>query len=706
MKDRIRKVFRYSVPEPGPREKNIVWRFLEGLPIFAAIFISIFGFLLIGLLCLNTFTNEAIFFVALPLALIVTIIAAVKLDIRLPGSLKERRWGSALIVLLAVGWFGFNIGFTTENVYVNRDPGIYNVTARWLMDHDNLVLYGSTVFGDNDRIVPDTGGFRAAIGQDGDRLYPQAPHLFPAFLSLVGRLGGAEAMMKANVGFGALALVALYGFTRFFVRSRWALVTTSALAISLPMLYFSRDTYTEPLTLFFVLGALSVFFAVRQSKNLFLWLIAGATAAAATLVRLDVYLVIAAFLAGLFIVILASRDKDRRRLIKNTIAFAVGAAIVGLLAWWDVWTLSLRYFLDLLPQFNAQIMLIGLVVVLGSIAVLVEAKTHVLHTFFDKHRKKLFWLVVVLIALFTVFLATRPLWMEVKERGNIDSRTYIASLQERDGQEVSPHRNYSEYSAYWVLWYIGPAMAVFGILGLLVCMRTVFIGKEDKDGRNKTLILVILVFSSMAILYFILPSITADQIWAIRRFLPIIIPLLCVLAAIGLYQLFAQSMKFKKTLIGLSVLALLLPPAYISAPFVTHKELAGKYQQLQKLCSLLPSNAAVLLVGSNGINMTQTIRTYCHVPAERIAEPTQEIMAQASIAARQNGYTPVALVIEYESSLIGTQRNQFTEVGILQFYELKRELMKPPRIVEPAVLSIFLSEIETDGTVKQLEKTK
>jgi 4-amino-4-deoxy-L-arabinose transferase-like glycosyltransferase len=704
MKDRICKLFRYSVPEPGPREKNIVWRFFEGLPIYTVIFVAVFGFLLVGLLCLNVFTNEAIFFVTLPLALIVTIFAAIKLDIRLPGSVKERRFGSVVIILLAISWFGLNVEFNAENVYVNRDPGVYNVTARWLMDNNNLIVYGSTIFGNDPAIAFDTGGFRQASATDtSERIYPQAPHLFPAFLGVVGRLGGVETMMKANVAFGALALVALYGLTRFFVRSRWALLTTGVMAISLPMIYFSRDTYTEPLTIFLAVGALSVFFAIRRSKNLFLWAIAGAVTAAATLVRLDAYLVIAAFLAGLFILILASRDQDRRRLIKNTIAFAIGAAVVGLLAWWDVWTLSLRYFLDLRSQFNAQIALISLIAVGGSIVVWIESKRHFLHRFFSKHYKKIFWFFVAIIALFTVFLATRPLWMEVKERGNVDSRTYIASLQARDGQEISPHRNYSENSAYWVVWYIGPMMAVFGIIGLLVCMRTIFVSK-DKDGRNRGLVLVVLVFSAMGILYFILPSITADQIWAIRRFLPIVIPLLCVLGAIGLHQLFDQKMKMKKTLIGLTALALLLPPAYISAPFVTHKELAGQFQQLEKLCGLLPSDAAVLVVGSNGINMTQTIRTYCHVPAERIAEPTKDIMIDAAAAARENGYTPVALVIEYESMLIGDRRSYFTEVGVIEFYEMRRELTRPPRKVERVIRSIFLSEIQANGTVRPLKE--
>lgn len=703
MKDRIRKLFRYSVPESGPREKNIVWRFLEGFPLYAVIFIAVFGLFLVGLLCFNAFTNELIFFAALPLALIVTVVAGIKLDIRLPGSLKERRWASAIIILLAAGWFGFNVNFNTENVYVYRDPGIYNVTARWLMDDNNLVLFGSDVFGEDQLIAPDTGGFRAALGEDDQRLYPQAPHLFPALLSLVGRIGGAEMMMKANVAFGALALVALFGLTRFFVRSQWALLTTIALAISLPMIYFSRDTYTEPINVFLALGALAIFFAVQRSKNLFLWGITGAVAAAGTLVRLDAYLIIAAFLAGLVILILRSQGKDRPAVIKNTLAFALGAAIVGFVAWWDVSTLSLRYFLDLESQFKSQMILIGLIVVGGSIVVWVEAKTRILSKFFTNHRKKVFWLTVVLVALFTIFLATRPLWMEVKERGNVDSRTYISSLQARDGQEVSPHRNYSENSAYWVVWYIGPAMAVLGILGFLVCMRTLLVD-ERKDKRNRGLVLVILVFSAMAILYFILPSITADQIWAIRRFLPIVIPLLCVLAAIGLHQLFAQEMKMKKMLICLTALALLLPPAYISAPFVTHKELAGQFQQLEKLCGLLPSDAAVLVVGSNGINMTQTIRTYCHVPTERIAEPTKDIMIDAAAAARENGYTPVALVIEYESMLIGDQRSYFTEVGVIEFYEMRRELTRPPRKVEPVIRSIFLSEIQANGTVRPLKE--
>ena len=384
MKEYIKRIFQYEVPKDGKYEENVFWRVLEGLPLYVPIFIASFGFSIILLLCFGVLTNLAVVCFALPFSLIVTIYSASKFKLRTPSAIRERRIGSLGIILLSLVWIAFNIGFNSEDVYINRDPGSYNVTARWLMDNDNLIIYGSQSFGDDNSVGPDTAAYSQVPADHDNRLYAQAPHLFPALIALVGRVMGPEAMMKTNIIIGGMALLAVYGFIRTLVRPRWALFSVFVLGISLPMIYFSRDTYTEPLTMLLTFGALSALIAVQKSKNYLLWGIVGGVAASGVLARIDAYLLLGGFFASLVALVLLQRKEDTIAYSKRALAFLTGATSVGLLGWWDVSVLSKKYFIDLHSEFIAQMVLIALILIAGPVLIFLEYKKTVSSPIFSE----------------------------------------------------------------------------------------------------------------------------------------------------------------------------------------------------------------------------------------------------------------------------------------------------------------------------------
>ncbi len=76
---------------------------------------------------------------------------------------------------------------------------------------------------------------------------------------------------------GGVALLGFYALAREVVREWWALGATALLAISLPMINFSRAVYSEPTAMVFLLGALALLFLCDARGGVPLHLVTGLT---------------------------------------------------------------------------------------------------------------------------------------------------------------------------------------------------------------------------------------------------------------------------------------------------------------------------------------------------------------------------------------------------------------------------------------------
>src|SRR5262249_33721272 len=140
-----------------------------------------------------------------------------------PEHVERRALRYTLIAIgLVLAWCVVNSFFSAENVFAHRDPATYNLAGRWLMDHPQLgIPVQPDIFGSP------AGGSRssAGLGVSGRaQFYAQGNHLLPALLAVTGWLFGTTALLKANVTFGALALLAFFGRARGVVDEPLALV--------------------------------------------------------------------------------------------------------------------------------------------------------------------------------------------------------------------------------------------------------------------------------------------------------------------------------------------------------------------------------------------------------------------------------------------------------------------------------------------------
>lgn len=603
----------------------------------------------------------------------------------------------ALAVIIGVlGWSVFNARFAAQNIYIYRDPAIYTNNGAWLIDNEGIEIVASDVFGDDERIK---GDGVSLLGKPSDqtteRLYVHGGLMLPAFFGLFGRVVGENAAFILNSFIGGFALLSFFGLSRFYVRSKWAAFGTLALASLLPMIYFSRDNYTEPLSILFIFSALSLTHLAFRSKNIWLWLLAGLSVGATTLTRIDAYLTVAGFLLGFVIWLsISPKAKEKRIQLKNYLGYLGAMATVSLLGWQAYTQLGARYYSDLRKAFVQQIMLIAAIVVFGVVLVLISSHKQLL-LYADIKTKAWRWpLALVATLISAVYIASRPLWMVgYWSRPN----PLVSLLLEQEGQPVEP-RSFGEHSFDWIWWYIGPVFALIALVGYLYLVRRLLLQKKYAH-----YVMLLSVFTVTFLVYVIRPSVTPDQIWASRRYLPVVFPSFMLFSVVG-FQYISDRFVHKCRLLAMSwPLAIAMAgPLFISQPFLLTKTYEHEYAHVQTVCDVLPENAAVLLLGSNSYNMMQAVKTYCDVPAERSPEQTTKQLSVAAKAARQNGYEPYVFIHGNDLKYLPEGNDKLTLVNAGAFTDLTHSLSHPPRTVEVNIRQIYMGKITDTGVLTEL----
>lgn len=667
--------------------------FFDLLPVALPAAVAAFGSVAVCLLLLGQFHTALVWALGLAAVAVVWIpIAKYHGTIKRPGSKVERNVANCLVIIGVLGWVGFNVFYTAQHVFTNRDPGTYAVAGAWLTKKDNLKLTAEEPFGKVEGVHSFSGGFSPVPGEQ-NRLAAQGAHMLPAFIGTAGRIIGEERMLRINILFGAVALLSVFGFARLLVKPRWALVSTGALALAAPMLYFSRDTYTEPLALAFVFGSLSLLWIAQAGKKPVLWLLAGLVAGAGTLARIDAYITIAGLCVFLAVFLMYSRPQDRKREAGCALLLLAGMATTSLIGYLDVYLLSPSYYLSEWKNIKPELLFIIAILVTGSVGILIAWKTRILH-YADTLTKP--WRVPAALGtmLFVaLILASRPLWQE---------GYWIPP------GATMPLRNYSEQTVNWLVWYLGPVMTLLGATGFALAT------KRTLEGKGKLLLPALIIVGGTALLYIVKPSIFPDQIWASRRFLPVIFPGVAVFGALALQSLYARTrIKYWKipgqTIATILATLAFAGPLLVSYPFFIFLRETTWYAPLKTVCQTLPQNAAVLWIGSARTQLIEPTKAFCARPSEGYGKifssgdaPSTEVLAQAAQNARAAGYKPVIGVFGREKVLLDRSGSQLAAVTYFSYGQTEQTNTRPPSTARIISESILMGEIRPDGTIKPL----
>ncbi len=613
-------------------------------------------------------------------------------------------WASAVGVgsafIGAAVWCVAQWRHTAEMIGLDRDPAQYTLSALWLISHPSPDIAVNTKLPELAALVP---GVQTDFlnGNFGAVNHVQGNDLLPGLLGVAGWLRGAAGVFHANVLIGGVALVAVYAFARRVLGPLWGLLPLIVLGVTMPLAAFSRVPYTEPTALVFVGGMLATLWAAIHERRPWLFALSGAFAGGTMIARIDGGLTVVAALAALSLLAVAASSPQRRQEgRRGLLLFAAGAAPLVAMAWLDLHEHSPQYLHSLAKQTYPLIAVMPVVAVAGWALSRWRRFAGGFSAWLVRHRKGLLVGSAVVVGLAAVAMVTRPFWMVGHHQYNHDGLDYVGSVaarQKAEGLPVDGTRSYDEMTVNWLAWYLSWPVVALGLLGAWWAAVT-FVRRRDP--RLLTVWAIVVVVSGF---YLNNISITADQIWAARRLMPLIIPATAVGAAFAMRAVVSRLPRVRWVGAVAAVVVVALPAIFWGQLFDS-REGAGEYDFLNQICQLAGSNTLIVQAGAYPItgSMLPALQELCTDSAIQVNSPTVSTLA----AIRANWTGRIVVVAFFPDSVVWTTPvNGAKPLAKVVFNRWESVIAHRPQQLQLQQASAWLGTLETTGFVKPLGAT-
>jgi hypothetical protein len=371
-------------------------------------------------------------------------------------------------------------------------------------------------------------------------------------------------------------------------------------------------------------------------------------------------------------------------LLRRAAVFGLATAALAVLAWLDLSQLSSGYYRDLRPQYMTELILVAAVLTAGAAAVAAAWKTDWLSRLDAATKSWRAPLGTLALTTFFVFLASRSVW-----------QTNFAMK----GDTLV--RSYAEHSILWMTWYLGPAITLLGLAAIVWTVRGLL------RGRRLELLPLLCVIGACTY-YLVNPNISSDQVWASRRFLPVILPGLTVMGFLLLSHLYDRSSiplgkfgnlsKFRlqpQTTVAVLATLAVVGPFYVTSPFLATRSYAPQLAQVRFICDHVPDNAIVVWLGEAKNYAIQPTQAFCGVPSLGIHADAASGQALTRIAAVANEQDKRVIVGSKGDIGIAGQTAQKT----IEYTDLEQTYKKFPRNRAAYTQTISLGELTAGGQV-------
>ena len=600
--------------------------------------------------------------------------------------------GMCLVALGFALWNGVDAG---HHVAIGRDPGAYTVAGKWIAVHGGLQVPTVAEWLSKDPTVRVNS---PGIYIEGDHVEFQFNHLTPVLFAEADNLGGDGLMFRVTTVLGTLALCAIYAVGCRLTRRPWlALAAVSALAVSLPQLNVSRDTYSEPAVEFLLWVGIYLLLKAYESRRFGVALLAGAALGGTMLGRIDalVYLIPLPLVgAGTWV----AAPSSRRSLARMCAAVALGALPLAVLGTIDVRDRAGSYYTDLgseVTRLHGAFVLsvvAGLVLVL--MALLFAGRFAGLTEWVREHRQGIAVTLAFVVSIGLVLAWTlrpvlfRPRWV---------AYSLIGALQRNAGLAVDPRRTYSEATLRWFSWYLGPITVGLAIVGVAVLLI--------RAGRrlDAAVTVVLSVAGTGTALYLWKPSILPDQIWAMRRFVPAGLPLFVLLAACALAALIPaptpgrRRPAWARPAAVAAAIGLIAFPLAVTGPVRNLQPQAGYLVAVNEVCQRTGSNAAILFVSADdaGQQLAAAARSWCNVPVARMTKPMSSAQL-GQLAAKWRADGRELWVLSSAPGLMTAAAPGLTPSLVATAsspHELEMTINRPPQYYVRAILHLYAAHV-------------
>lgn len=447
--------------------------------------------------------------------------------------------------------------YPTYYMLGGRDPGLYLLYSAHISNTGGLnlnlpilkdihVLHGDSVRMGFPGIY---SLYRRGFSEDPTELIPQFMHLFPAIGAIFYELAGIEGVVRTNAFISVFSLFSFFMVTRRLTGPTYALFATLALALNAAYIWNARITLTETLAVGLLFSGLYLLIKAYDLRSA-LWAAAsGAVLGLAVLNRVD----------GVFnaLIILGVAGMTLLRPIDLKIIFLplIGAYFIfSTWAYLDGYLHTYPYFYDLWTKgplkklffFNYGTL------ALSALAIIIFRHRPLKDINLDALIVALMKLAIILLGVW--FFFAMFIWQFFDD-------------------------SFNARSLYELSWYVTPIIFALTLYGL---WQTIIL-------KNQQPILLSLMIIAICVFFVFTwrPSITPDHIWASRRWVAQVIPLLIVFATIGLKAfLLRDSFKLsKRTGVSMFIIYYFGNSIAFASPYLFVSIMEGSRQSYEAISS-------------------------------------------------------------------------------------------------------------------------
>jgi hypothetical protein len=282
-------------------------------------------------------------------------------------------------------------------------------------------------------------------------------------------------------------------------------------------------------------------------------------------------------------------------------------------------------------------------------------------------------------------------------RSGVDN-LIVQVAQQAQGLPVDGRRVYAEHTVDWQAMYLGWPTVVLAVLGYVVLLNRLL------RGRDYRLLGLLVMALTLSALYLWAPQITPDQVWAMRRYVPIVIPGLLIAALAALSAAWRRwGTSFVGRSLGRGAIAAaaavaMLVPWLVTRPVADLREEAPQLQQVEAMCAAIPGDGAVLVVDESlRWGYLQTVRSYCGVPALALVGASADRVADVSRSVAEHGRTLYVLASDpAQLTFDGPVPPPFSTA---EFTRWPSVIETPPAEPAEQTVRVYVGRAESDGRI-------
>jgi hypothetical protein len=514
-------------------------------------------------------------------------------------------------------------------------------------------------------------------------LIPQFFPLQSIWMAIAYAIAGIDGVLLMTPLWGVLGVLAFYLFARCFLPWPMAILAAVLLAVNPLQVYFSRYPTAEALTQYLMWTALWSFtcYISRTSLRPLWGLTAALSLGMVALARIDALPVIA--LPAAWALYLTLFGKWRRSELWFWGVYGIVSGYALFHALWFAYPYMYNTYSSIiplllragLPLIVAGFLLLG-IVLLAQVLLRKQQPRSFSWEGISRNAQFAGVALVVLLALYAYFV--RPIL------GNSTIMNYWYA------QTQVPQSNHENLVRFG--WYFTPLGIALATAGACVAILR---------GRWRLLWPWVLVGGIFTLLYFYNILNNPIQIYAMRRYVPVVLPTFVLAAVFFLTWLWNQQRhpRVMRTLASLLLFAWLAGLFNSGRLILPQVEYAGVTDQIEALAAQFPDNALLLFVDPAPVGLGVVLGTPLHFLYDRPSYDLQEeFLTEATLLAQisqwqENGYALFMLVTP--GAELPLAASHLTHVAPLQvtYPFLEQSYEHAPQYVQQIDLKLDIYEI-------------